>query len=113
MIPSNHTEELREVFNIEKNGVDHYTPNNIGIEFKESYADKYPTFLIKLKEVLRSDIVVLCYKNIEFFVFESSDLLGHFGFDYGLAHPTIKFAKKYCNWYFKSYDRLKEFLYNY
>jgi len=96
----NHSVFLNEHFNISNIGVDYYNPNNIPIEFKESFNPIYKNvrFSIPEYQTKESKYFVLCLNISEYFILRTRDILNRFTFDskYHLTHirlSTIRIMK--------------------
>ena len=115
-LTSEHSCYLREFFDIGIRGVDYYTPNNIAIEFKETFSNNPNSFFKVYKnQLIHSDLIVFCIRNEVFFVHRAQILLNKYPCNNktkraNLRHPAIR-----KNYVFKtnSYVDLKNFLDNY
>ncbi|GAG78067.1 unnamed protein product [marine sediment metagenome] len=90
-----HTHYLKDAFNINPNGVDYHTPNNVGVEFKETFAkdDKNLWFKIPKKQVDLSDVFVFCVKNENFYVVDKEDILGQYSFNTYQNRANMRLGK--------------------
>lgn len=77
-----HSIHLKSVFNINPNGIDHHTPKNLAVEFKESFANKdgYLWFKVPKKQVDVADVFVFCVKEERCYVVDKEDILGNYSF---------------------------------
>lgn len=109
-----HSSYLNNVFNINPNGVDYHTPNNIAVEFKETFAkkDKSLWFKIPKKQVDETDIFVFCHKDENYYVVDKEDIAGAYSFKTYEERANIRLGKVKSMAFFETNDiqELKIFL---
>jgi len=90
-----HSYFLRNLFNINPNGVDYHTPNNIAVEFKETFAKKNKSLWFKIpkKQVDQTDIFVFCYKNEHYYVVDKEEIAGAYSFKTYEERANIRLGK--------------------
>lgn len=109
-----HSCSLRNIFNINPNGVDDHTPNNISLEFKETFAkdDKSLWFKVPKKQVDETDIFVFCHKDENYYVVDKEDIAGAYSFNTYGKRANIRLGKVKSMAFFETNDiqELKIFL---
>ena len=78
-----HSDYLREIFDINPNGVDYYNDFNISFEFKESFMVKEKNIFYKVPEyqVKNSDFFIFCLKNRCYFLVDKREILNRYKFN--------------------------------
>ncbi len=109
-----HSSHLNNVFNINPNGVDYHTPNNIAVEFKETFAkdNKSLWFKIPKKQVDQTDIFVFCFRNDHYYIVDKEDILSAYSFKTYEERANIRLGKVKSMAFFETNDiqELKIFL---
>lgn len=90
-----HSYYLNQLFDINRNGVDYHTPNNIAVEFKETFARKDNSLWFKIpkKQMDHTDIFVFCVKKEQYFIVDKEDIAGAYSFNTYKERANIRLGK--------------------
>lgn len=108
-----HSVSLRQHFNISNIGVDYYTLNNLGVEFKETFSTNPNTFFKVLKhQFLESDLIVFCINEKEFYVHKAKILFSKYPCKNKTKRANLRHNAIKRNFLFKTdnYTSLKVYL---
>jgi len=116
-----HSLELRNRFNIQRNGVDYQNDYNIKVEFKETVQSKDKIdsnnvfFKIEHNQLFENDIIVFCInsENI-FYVHKAKTIKNKFYHKNNCKKTTIRINNVRKNYIFKTdnYNDLEQFIKN-
>jgi len=111
---SEHSKQLRNKFNIDNRGVDWYNNNNVGFEFKESYAkdEKNIWFKLPKKQLEESHFTLISIHGKEFHIIRNSDVLDEYPFNTYKNRANIRVNSIRAKSIFNSFDldKVEEFM---
>ena len=109
-----HSKQLRNYFIISHNGVDWYNSNNVSFEFKETFSNNIKKITIKIHnhQLDNSDYIVVCYKDLKFFIHKSKRLKDKYKQNLNNNLTNIPYISLTKNYVYKTnnYLDLKNFL---
>lgn len=90
-----HSDYLREIFDISPNGVDYHNDFNIAFEFKESFMIKEENIFYKVPEfqVKVSDFFIFCLNTRHYFLVDKRDISEHYKFNTKKHNANIRINK--------------------
>lgn len=111
---SEHSIHLNRRFKIGNRGVDHYNLNNVGFEFKESFAEDRENifFRIPKKQLVESPFVVFSVHNEDFYIVRSSEFIMRYSFGtcWQRCCPRINVIKELSFYETNNLDNLEDFI---
>ena len=112
-----HSKQLRNYFDISCIGIDWYNSNNISFEFKETFSNNnIRKIIIKINnnQLDDSDYIIVCYKDLNFFVHKSNILKNKYKQNHNSNRTYIPYISLTKNYIYKTnnYIDLKNYLEN-
>ncbi len=109
-----HSIYLKDFFSINPNGVDYHTPNNIAVEFKESFMKDRQNIWFKVPKSQCDvvDLIVFSIHNEKYYVLDKKDIQENFSFKTYNIRANIRINTVKLLSIFKTKDilELKQFL---
>ena len=109
-----HSYYLKDLFNINPNGIDYHTPNNVGVEFKESFMKdrKNMWFKVPKDQCETADLIVFSIHNEKYYVLDKIDIQERFSFETYKTRANIRINTVKLLSIFKTKDvmELKKYL---
>lgn len=109
-----HSIYLKDLFNVNPNGVDYHTPNNIAVEFKESFMKdrKNICFKVPKSQCDNADLIVFSIHNEKYYVLDKTEIQENFSFETYNTRANIRINTVKLLSIFKTKDvmELKQFL---
>jgi len=111
-----HSDNLRNHFDINRNGIDYHNLYNTGIEFKECFSEvhKQQFFKVPLLQVNLANYFVFCIKDEKYFVVNVNKIKNRFTFEnkYELAYIRINTVMNMSIYQTDDINELKFFISN-
>ena len=103
----NHSKFLLKLFHLSQNGIDYYNQYNIGFEFKECFANikTYYRYKLPKEQLEKSDIIVFCFNNKEFYLVKSYVFLKRYKFNNNSCCIALSTVRKFA--FFRTFDIVK------
>jgi len=111
-----HSDNLRNHFDINRNGIDYHNLHNIAIEFKECFSEVYRQqfFKVPLVQVNLADFFIFCIKDEKYFVVNVNEIKNRYTFKnkYKLAYIRINTVMIMSIYQTDNINELKSFISN-